>query len=148
MSKATAKKQGMNNFGKKGWAIVFYVLLIYLFSCVINDTINVTMGVFAGVLGTDQNSLLPFAAVGGFVGVILSLVSGAIIAKKQVKVGGAIFDKEVEIELTEVDKSEFVKGVMKGTPKLTAGILDNFGIMFKEEKKEDDFSELDALMAE
>ena len=70
------------------------------------------------------------------------------IAKKQVKVGGAIFDKEVEIELTEVDKSEFVKGVMKGTPKLTAGILDNFGIMFKEEKKEDDFSELDALMEE
>ena len=32
----------MNNFGKKGWAIVFYVLLIYLVSCVINDTINVT----------------------------------------------------------------------------------------------------------
>jgi hypothetical protein len=35
---------------------------------------------------------------------------------------------------------------MKGTPKLTAGILDNFEIMFKEEKKEDDFSELDELM--
>lgn len=70
------------------------------------------------------------------------------IAKKQVKVGGAIFDKEVEIELTEIDRKEFCKGVMKGTPKLTAGILDNFGIMFKEEKKEDDFSELDALMAE
>lgn len=70
------------------------------------------------------------------------------IAKKQVKVGGAIFDKEVEIELTEVDKSEFVKGVMKGTPKLTAGILDNFGVMFKEEKKKDDFSELDELMEE
>lgn len=70
------------------------------------------------------------------------------IAKKQVKVGGAIFDKEVEIELAEVDRKEFCKGVMKGTPKLTAGILDNFGIMFKEEKKEDDFSELDALMEE
>ena len=68
------------------------------------------------------------------------------IAKKQKKVTEAIFDKEVEIELTEVDKSEFVKGVMKGTPKLTAGILDNFEMMFKEEKKEDDFSELDELM--
>lgn len=88
--KKELKKQGMNSFGKKGWAIVFYVLLIYLFSCVINDTINVTMGVFAGALGTDQNSLLPFAAVGGFVGVVLSLISGAIIARKQVKVPTAV----------------------------------------------------------
>lgn len=90
MSKTATKKQGMNNFGKMGWAIIIYTLLIYLFSCVINDTINVTMGVFAGVLGTDQNSLLPFAAVGGFVGVVLSLISGVIIAKKQVKVPTAV----------------------------------------------------------
>ena len=90
MGKTATKKQGMNNFGKMGWAIVFFTLLIYLFSCVINDTINVTMGVFAGALGTDQNSLLPFAAVGGFVGVVLSLISGVIIAKKQVKVPTAV----------------------------------------------------------
>lgn len=90
MNTSTAKKQGMNNFGKMGWAVVFYTLLIYLFSCVINDTINVTMGVFAGVLGTDQNSLLPFAAVGGFVGVVLSLITGVIVAKKQVKVPTAV----------------------------------------------------------
>lgn len=71
------------------------------------------------------------------------------IAKKQNKVSAAIFDKEVEIELAEIDRKEFSKGVMKGTPKLTAGVLDNFGIMFKgEEKKEDDFSELDELMKE
>ena len=32
MGKTATKKQGMNNFGKMGWAIVFYTLLIYLFS--------------------------------------------------------------------------------------------------------------------
>lgn len=68
------------------------------------------------------------------------------IAKKQKKVTDAIFNKDVEIELNEVEKEAFVKAVMKGTPNLAAGILENFGIMFKEEKKEDDFSELDELM--
>ena len=85
MSNSTAKKQGMNSFGKKGWAVVIYTLLIYLFTCVTNDTLNVTVGVFGTVLGVDPNSLLPFAAVGGFVGVVLSLIVGAIIAKKNVK---------------------------------------------------------------
>lgn len=71
------------------------------------------------------------------------------LVKKQHKVSEAIFNKEVEVELAEVDRKEFCKGVMKGTPNLTAGILANFDIMFKEgEKKEDDFSELDALMNE
>lgn len=85
MSNSTAKKQGMNNFGKKGWAVVIYTLFIYLFTCVINDTLNVSVTAFADLLGADSNSLLPFAAVGGFVGVVLSLVFGIIIAKKNVK---------------------------------------------------------------
>lgn len=85
MSKTETKKS-VNNFGRKGWAIVFYVLLIYLFTCVTNDTLNVTTGFFGGFLHVDPNSLLPFAAVGGFVGVILSLVAGIVIAKKNVKV--------------------------------------------------------------
>ena len=68
------------------------------------------------------------------------------IARKQKKVADAIFNKDIEIELNEVEKEAFVKAVMKGTPNLTVGILENFGIMFKEEKKEDDFSELDELM--
>lgn len=60
------------------------------------------------------------------------------------KVYASICTKEVEVELTEIDKTEFVKGVMKGTPNLTANILDNFAIMYKQ--TEDDFSELDELM--
>ncbi len=85
MSNSTAKKQGMNSFGKKGWAVVIYTLFIYLFTCVTNDTLNVTVEVFANVLGVTRNDLLPMAAIGGFVGVVLSLIAGIIIAKKNVK---------------------------------------------------------------
>ena len=60
------------------------------------------------------------------------------------KVYASIYSKDVEVEITEVDKSEFVKGVTKGTPNLVAGILNNFEIMYK--KEEDDFSELDDLL--
>lgn len=81
----TQKKKGMNNFGAKGWAVVIYTLLIYLFTCVTNDTLNVTVEVFAHVLGVTSNDLLPMAAIGGFAGVVLSLIVGAIIAKKNVK---------------------------------------------------------------
>ena len=86
MSNSTAKKQGMNSFGKKGWAVVIYTLFIYLFTCVTNDTLNVSTAVFGGVLGVPADSLLPFAAIGGFAGVVLSLIVGLIIAKKNVKV--------------------------------------------------------------
>lgn len=68
------------------------------------------------------------------------------IVMKKMKVGNAILTKDVEIELTEVDKTEFVKGVTKGTPTITAGVFENFEIMFKQEEKEEDFSELDELM--
>lgn len=86
----TKAKTGMNNFGKLGWAVVIYTMLIYLFTCVTNDTLNVTVEVFAGVLGVTSNDLLPMAAIGGFVGVVLSLIVGVIIAKKNVKMPTAI----------------------------------------------------------
>ena len=67
------------------------------------------------------------------------------LAVKFNKVYASIHNKEVEVELTEIDKTEFVKGVMKGTPNITASILDNFGIMYKQ-ATEEDFSELDELL--
>lgn len=90
MSNATAKKQGMNNFGRKGWAVVIYTLLIYLFTCVTNDTLNVTTEWFGQVLDRPAESLLPMAAIGGIAGVVLSLIFGTIIAKKNVKVPTAV----------------------------------------------------------
>ena len=79
------KNKGMNNFGKMGWAVIIYTLMIYLFTCVTNDTLNVSTGFFGGFLQVDPNSLLPFAALGGLAGVVLSLIAGLVIAKKNVK---------------------------------------------------------------
>ena len=73
------KNKGMNNFGKMGWAVIIYTLMIYLFTCVTNDTLNVSTGFFGGFLQVDPNSLLPFAALGGLAGVVLSLIAGLVI---------------------------------------------------------------------
>lgn len=88
-SPATPKK-GMNDFGKKGWGVVIYTLFIYLFTCVTNDTLNVTATAFGTLLGVSSNDLLPFAAIGGFAGVVLSLIAGVVIAKKNVKAPTAV----------------------------------------------------------
>ena len=81
----------LNDFGKKGWAIILFTLLIYLFSSVPNDTLNVTAEFFALHLGMQtSNALLVFSAVGGFAGVAVSLIFGWIISKYRVKRPSAI----------------------------------------------------------
>ena len=80
------QKKRLNDFGKKGWAIVIFTLFIYLFSSVPNDTLNVTAEFFARHLGMQtSNALLVFSAVGGFAGVAVSLIFGWIISKCGVK---------------------------------------------------------------
>ena len=70
------------------------------------------------------------------------------IYEKHLSVIVSLANKEVDIELTEVDEDDFVKGVVKGAK--DAPVLDIravFAPMFKKaEKKEDDFSELDELL--
>lgn len=58
--------------------------------------------------------------------------------------------KEVEVELTELNGDDFIKGVIKGKKDAPVHELRAiFAPMFKEgEKKEADFSELDELLAE
>ena len=73
------------------------------------------------------------------------------LVKKQNIVDASLREKQVEVELTPVDRKEFVKGVLKGNPKIATAVFDLFEPMFKAEPKEDakeDFSELDALMKE
>ncbi len=69
------------------------------------------------------------------------------LAIKQGKVVTSIRNKEVEMDIKEMDKDAFIKGVLAGKAKLSIRDFDIFDPMFKEvEKKEDDFSELDELM--
>lgn len=72
--------------------------------------------------------------------------------KKQIKVLTQLFYKEVEIDLTEVDKDAFIKGIVLGKKDVRVHeIVAFFAPMFKAEEAEAekrDFSELDAMLAE
>jgi OFA family oxalate/formate antiporter-like MFS transporter len=75
-----------SNFGKKGWWIIIFTLLIYMFTCAVPDTLNVVTGGFAHTFGMSSDSpLLVFSAIGGFVGIPLALIAGHIISRKGVK---------------------------------------------------------------
>ena len=67
---------------------------------------------------------------------------------KQLNVLANLFYKEIEIDITEVDKDAFISGVVKGKKDAPIHeIVAFFAPMFKEEeKKETDFSELDELL--
>ena len=70
---------------------------------------------------------------------------------KQNKVENSLRTKDVEIELTEIDRKPFVKAIMMGNQKASYGLFDIFEPMFLAEKKEtetEDFSELDELINE
>lgn len=70
--------------------------------------------------------------------------------EKHMKVLQSLYAKEVEVEITKVDKTAFVRGVLKARKDLPALLIESaFAFMFAEpEKVEDDFSELDAILAE
>ncbi len=75
-----------SNFGKKGWLVILFVFFLYWFSSTPPDTLNVTAAFFAGHLGlATSNSLLVFSAIGGFVGILFSLVFGLIVVKVGIK---------------------------------------------------------------
>ena len=73
-------------FGRQGWWIIIYTLLLYLFSSSAADTLNVTtMGHAAIIGGVTSSSLLIWAAVGGFVSVPIVIIFGSAVKKKGVK---------------------------------------------------------------
>ena len=80
-----------NGFGRKGWAIIIFTLLIYMFTCTVPDTLNVSVTAFANAYGWDFNAMLMFSAVGGFVGIAVSLILGLIVAKAGVKWPTVVF---------------------------------------------------------
>ncbi len=80
------KSKGMNNFGPKGWWIIIFVGLLYVISSNTVDLVNVIPDLFGAVKGWDPNKLLVFNSVGGWVGVVLTLVVGRWIAAKGVRI--------------------------------------------------------------
>lgn len=68
---------------------------------------------------------------------------------KQVKIENSLREKDIEVEITELDRAEFSKAIIKANKDVAYGIFDLFEPMFKVEEKEEveaDFSELDNLL--
>lgn len=67
---------------------------------------------------------------------------------KQLKVLTQLLYKEIEIDITEIDKDDFIAGVVKGKKDARVHeIVSFFAPMFKEEEqKETDLSDLDELL--
>jgi len=80
-----SKRKSVNNFGKKGWAVVLFTLLLYMFSGAVPDTINVTVTAFAEKFSWDSNAMLSYTGIGGFIGIPVALIFGLIIKKTNVK---------------------------------------------------------------
>ena len=72
--------------------------------------------------------------------------------KKQIKVLTQLFFKEIDLDLTEVDKDAFIKGIVLGKKDVRVHeIVAFFAPMFKAEEAEaekQDFSELDDMLVE
>lgn len=79
------KPKGLNSFGAKGWWVIIFVGLLYVISSNTVDLVNVIPNLFGAVKGWDPNALLAYNSIGGWVGVVLTLVVGRWIAAKGVK---------------------------------------------------------------
>lgn len=71
------------------------------------------------------------------------------VLERQIKTDVKLKEKEVSIEIEEIDRKDFTKAIIKGRPNVEQEIFDLFEPMFIEEKKDEvkeDFSELDELL--
>ena len=66
---------------------------------------------------------------------------------KEIEVLVSLYNKAVDMDIKELDGKEFRKAVLKAQPTTKQAVFEVLTPLFKaEEKPEDDFSELDALL--
>lgn len=66
---------------------------------------------------------------------------------KEIEVIVSLYNKAVELDIKEIDGKAFRKAVLKAQPNTKQAVFEILTPLFKaEEKPEDDFSELDALL--
>ena len=82
MNQAPDKQLTNSNFGKWGWSMILYSMLLYYFwAGLAVDGLNVYPGAFAALHGWDPNVLLGFATPAGIIGVLGGIVFGRLIMK-------------------------------------------------------------------
>lgn len=71
------------------------------------------------------------------------------LAQKQARFSESISAKDIEVEVELMDRKEFTKSIIKANPNVKYGLFALFTPLFtEEEKKDEDFSELDEIMAD
>lgn len=79
------------NFGVKGWGILILTFLcIFLDSSLINDSLNVVVGVFAGVNQWNENLLMGFSTITAWIAVAGAVVWGVLSSKITIRWAWAI----------------------------------------------------------
>ena len=113
--------------------------------------------------GVDEDKIQKFNTAMGLAGKAESIEKAVAIQKatkaefpdiydllqKQNKVEASLLNKDVEVELNEIDRKTFIKAILKGKPDIAMAEFDLFADMYVAEEKEEtaeDFSELDELM--
>jgi len=82
MSQLSKKQLTNSNFGKWGWSMIIYsVLLYYFWAGLAVDGLNVYPSAFAAMHGWDYNTLLGFATPAGIIGVLGGIIFGQVIMK-------------------------------------------------------------------
>lgn len=72
-----SKQLTNNRFGKWGWSMIIYTLLLYyIYAGLCVDSMNLYPDVFAGQYGMDRNLLLGLATPAGVIGVLGGVVFG------------------------------------------------------------------------
>lgn len=86
-----SKQLTNNRFGKWGWSMIIYTLLLYyIYAGLCVDSMNLYPDVFAGQYGMDRNLLLGLATPAGVIGVLGGVVFGHICMKTGVRLMSGI----------------------------------------------------------
>ncbi len=85
-SRPDSKQLTNSRFGKYGWSMIIYTMLLYYFwagLCV--DGLNIYPDAFAARYGMDSNVLLGFATPAGIIGIIGGILFGRLVIKTGVR---------------------------------------------------------------
>lgn len=86
MSNIDNRQLTNSKFGKWGWSMIIYTLLLYYFyAAIVVDSMNLYPDIFQAMYGMDRNVLLGFATPAGILGVIGGIVFGRVCIKSGVR---------------------------------------------------------------
>lgn len=91
MNKKLSTSLTDSRFGKWGWSMIFYAMIMYfLFAALSTDGQNLFPGAFAGVYGFDPNALLAYATPASIVGIVGGFLFARILIKHSTRMVSAI----------------------------------------------------------